>query len=465
MPRAIEICQRAIAAGQCVVIGLQTTGQAADDALYGDKDSTSGGGSYGAGVQRELADLRNSSSNSMKMDWLPAASTGEGVSSFFPIFFMRSLLFLVYGCSDSLLFTQLCSKLFANCIHYKQLDTSFEEEEEDAEFASAPAATLRRVINKLFPLPPLPRALLRAQKRELQTLREARDQENAVYVKGRRQRECVVQYNSVHRPHLVPGYRNGVPMRDTGTGKSNPGNKLKRKHGTLQDNESESEAELFASDSSSDIDSSDESSAFDPITPPASPTTKLTTNTTTQSSTSANHKTQDKSSTTPYTETIIPPHGTNASGINGWSIQRDEGWILLNPTKDSSDFATEVIEAAAHQEDLRSGTVPDTPETPDPDSSNRSGASPDAVRMEKIIQQATIGAVHNGEYVRKKFRYNRRTNGVIVGFLPAVLNEDQELWHVVFTDGDEEDWDQKEVCSIDVSYSLIGTKQFPFDRM
>ena len=85
MPRAIEICQRAIAAGQCVVIGLQTTGQAADDALYGDKDGN-GSGSYGVELQRELADLRNSSSNSMKMDWLPAAASGEGVSSFFRIF-------------------------------------------------------------------------------------------------------------------------------------------------------------------------------------------------------------------------------------------------------------------------------------------------------------------------------------------------------------------------------------------
>lgn len=85
VPRAIEICKRAIAAGQCVVIGLQTTGQAADDALYGDKDTTTGnsdnGGGYGAEVQRELAELRNSSwsNNSNTMDWLPAA-TGDGVS-------------------------------------------------------------------------------------------------------------------------------------------------------------------------------------------------------------------------------------------------------------------------------------------------------------------------------------------------------------------------------------------------
>lgn len=99
MPRAIEICQRAIAAGQCVVIGLQTTGQAADDALYGDKETTSGGSGYGSGVQRELADLRNSTSNSMKMDWLPAAASGEGVSSYFHtnvgiFYFIRRLLFL-----------------------------------------------------------------------------------------------------------------------------------------------------------------------------------------------------------------------------------------------------------------------------------------------------------------------------------------------------------------------------------
>ena len=86
VPRAIEICKRAIAAGQCVVIGLQTTGQAADDALYGDKDSTNGSGnSYGAEVQRELAELRNSSWNSSadKLDWLPAATTGEGVSKIY----------------------------------------------------------------------------------------------------------------------------------------------------------------------------------------------------------------------------------------------------------------------------------------------------------------------------------------------------------------------------------------------
>ena len=287
------------------------------------------------------------------------------------------------------------------------------------------------MINKLFPLPPLPRAILRAQKKELQALREARDQENAVYVKGRRQRDCVVQYNSVHRPHLLPTNGKGSLK-----GHGNQGNKLKRKHHTIQD--SDSEAELFASDSSSDIGSSDDSSAFDLTTPPDSPTSKPT-HTTIDSPRSANNKT---STATPYTETIIAPHGTNNSGINGWSITRDEGWILLNPTSDTSDFTIEVIEAAAHQEDLRSGTVPDTP---DPDTSNRSGVSPDAVRMEKIIQQATKGAVHNGQYVRKKFRYNRYTNGVIVGYLPAVLNEEQELWHVVFTDGDEEDLDLKEV--------------------
>ena len=287
------------------------------------------------------------------------------------------------------------------------------------------------MINKLFPLPPLPRAILRAQKKELQALREARDRENAVYVKGRRQRDCVVQYNSVYRPHLLPS-----TGKASSKGYHNQGNKLKRKHNTIQD--SESEAELFASDSSSDIGSSDESSAFDLTTPPDSPTSKPT-HTTIDSPRSTNNKT---STITPFTETIIAPPGTNTSGINGWSITRDEGWILLNPTTDTSDFTMEVIEAAAHQEDLRSGTVPDTP---DPEKSNRSGASPDADRMEKIIQQATEGAVHNGQYVRKKFRYNRYTNGVIVGYLPAVLNEEQEMWHVVFTDGDEEDWDLKEV--------------------
>lgn len=91
VPRAIEICKKALSQGQCVVIGLQTTGQAADDALYTDKENHNSGSSYGAEVQRELAELRNSSWNStgssgggggggMKMDWLPPAGT-EGVSS------------------------------------------------------------------------------------------------------------------------------------------------------------------------------------------------------------------------------------------------------------------------------------------------------------------------------------------------------------------------------------------------
>ena len=83
VPRAIEICKQAVAAGKCVVIGLQTTGQSGTDSMQRADARKS--------LTSELADLKDNN------------------------------------------------------------EDSDDDDSPDQEFASAPSATLQKVIYKLFP--------------------------------------------------------------------------------------------------------------------------------------------------------------------------------------------------------------------------------------------------------------------------------------------------------------------------
>lgn len=92
-----------------------------------------------------------------------------------------------------------------------------------------------------------------------------------------------------------------------------------------------------------------------------------------------------------------PAHGTTKDGINGWSIFHSEGWTLAP--------------------------------------------------MDRLP-----GSEHIGKAVLKRFRNAQCVDGDVVAFLPAAANEGMSLWHVVWSDGDEEDWDDTEVRSIGVCF-------------
>ena len=88
-----------------------------------------------------------------------------------------------------------------------------------------------------------------------------------------------------------------------------------------------------------------------------------------------------------------PAHGTTKDGINGWSIFHSEGWTLAP--------------------------------------------------MDRLP-----GSEHIGKAVLKRFRNAQCVDGDVVAFLSAAANEGVPLWHIVWSDGDEEDWDDVEVLSL-----------------
>lgn len=92
----------------------------------------------------------------------------------------------------------------------------------------------------------------------------------------------------------------------------------------------------------------------------------------------------------PSTVRRPPTHGTTKDGINGWGIFLSEGWTLAP-----------------------SDRLP--------------------------------GSEHIGKVVLKKFKNAQCVDGDVVAFLSAAANEGVSLWHVVWSDGDEEDWDDVEV--------------------
>jgi hypothetical protein len=114
-----------------------------------------------------------------------------------------------------------------------------------------------------------------------------------------------------------------------------------------------------------------------------------------------------------------PPKG-DGDGLNGWSIKCSEGWLLV----DNSD-------AAALQRELEAAWLAS-------EAANTSAITA-AVRAE-----AGRGTSYVHRRVMKKFRRNT-VAGWVVAYLPAALNDGEELWHVVFCDKDEEDWSLDEV--------------------
>jgi hypothetical protein len=151
VPRAIEICKQAVAEGKAVVIGLQTTGEASSDQQRAGAANTQ--------AQREVADLKK--------------SAGKGGGDTTPN-------------ADALVF------------------------EDQEVFASAPALVLKRVIYKLFPLPPKPQELVNEE------IKQQEQQELLTSVlsqSGRRQRSCVTAYRNSRRPYEPVAAQHAVPHR------------------------------------------------------------------------------------------------------------------------------------------------------------------------------------------------------------------------------------------------------------
>jgi hypothetical protein len=141
VPRAIEICKQAVAEGKAVVIGLQTTGEASSDQQRAGAANTQ--------AQREVADLKKSAGKC-------GGETTPNADA------------LVLDCEDQEV------------------------------FASAPALVLKRVIYKLFPLPPKPQELVNEEIKQ----REQQELPTSVFShSGRRQRSCVTAYQNTRRLH------------------------------------------------------------------------------------------------------------------------------------------------------------------------------------------------------------------------------------------------------------------------
>jgi hypothetical protein len=136
-----------------VVIGLQTTGEASSDQQRAGAANTQ--------AQREVADLKKSAGN------------GGGET------------------------TPNADALVLDC-------------EDQEVFASAPALVLKRVIYKLFPLPPKPQELVNEE------IKQQEQQELLTSVlsqSGRRQRSCVIAYRNSRRPFEPVAVQHAVPHR------------------------------------------------------------------------------------------------------------------------------------------------------------------------------------------------------------------------------------------------------------
>jgi hypothetical protein len=351
VPRAIEICKQAVAEGKAVVIGLQTTGESSSDQQRA--------GTASAQALRELADLKKS--------WGKSDATGA--------------------------------------------DASASDQEDEEEFASAPALVLKRIIYKLFPLPPKPHELVKAEVKQ----REKRELANsAVSQSGRRQRSCVTAFQNSRLPYVPAAAQSAAPRKG-----------LKRK--SLK-KDSEDEEEFTWSEEERDSQQRSSSAA---IASRNSKTRKVAVGTDDGSDDDAMFSDGEaayRPSTTAASQTQVsppasPPPRGKGRGINGWSIFRSEGWLLVD-TADPAALEVEVEETLRYM-DVDVGVTDET--------------------ASAVRQEAAAGAQFVHKKVMKTF-HRVLADGWVVGFLPNSLNEGEgELWHVVFRDGDEEDWSADEV--------------------
>ena len=65
-----------------------------------------------------------------------------------------------------------------------------------------------------------------------------------------------------------------------------------------------------------------------------------------------------------------------------------------------------------------------------------------------------------GKRVARKFGENI-FNGIITKFMPIVEDDDVDFWHVVYDDGDEEDWTQTDVDDGMMLYKKIKSNFDP----
>ena len=342
------------------------------------------------------------------------------------------------------------------------------------EFASAPAATLRRVIYKLFPLPykPLKLKIKERMRREAKQLQYINAATAAAVISenGRRQRTCAVAYrmskSSTANPYSSITTTNIVnTTTGSGSGSQNKGGKLKRKLRTEESSSSSSSEDdaMFVEtddevvvggggkgqqqdegevkqeakkarrtvvrDSEEEEEQGGEGSSKMNTTPS---TTIVEINKTTAIAATAPCIDLTAIAAT-STENKQAPFG-KSDGVNGWSIYRREGWVLTNNT-DTAILQEDINTAIRHmKEENEEITVTEE-------------------LASDMYTQALQGAQYVHTTVYKAFRKCDMI-GWVVGYLPAVVNEGEELWHVVFVDGDEEDMDPEEVSACAVAVTV-----------
>ena len=114
------------------------------------------------------------------------------------------------------------------------------------------------------------------------------------------------------------------------------------------------------------------------------------------------------------------PRG-RCKGLNGWSITKSEGWLLVD---------------GSHAEAL----------TDDLQESIRLQKRMSVDQIAELNKEVVAGVQYVNKLVHKTFSRKSAVFGTVVAFLPSVLNDNEgQLWHVVFNDSDEEDWDLNEV--------------------
>lgn len=292
-------------------------------------------------------------------------------------------------------------------------DAADDDEDAGQEFASAPAATLRRVIFKLFPLPKPPASVLQAQKQQRAALRLQ------TMEMDRRQRACrLAQSGPSSRPAPAPPAPKGQLKRkftaaessgseDLFTDDDSVKEMLKRSNASSNKRQrggAGAQSERTAG-SSQDSDSEGGGNGSDSVAP-NSPAAKLP---------------------APVVSPFKAPRG-KAKGYKGWSIFRSEGWLLASSS--DKEAHSQDLQDVLHAEKAKLGP---------------SGYTTEFVAA--VTQEAAQGAKHVNQTIAKTFKRAGKLRGEIVAYLPATLNDGEELWHVVFSDLDEEDWDADEVSA------------------
>ena len=347
-------------------------------------------------------------------------------------------------------------------------EDSDDDDSPDQEFASAPSATLQKVIYKLFPLPPKPPSILRTE--------EQRRNEEALQkysCSGQRQRSQVVPFN-------ISAYATGNSSTYTNKRKAQEINLSSSSLSSEEEDDEEEEDDDDKEDVLADepdvpnvkrarsdpekpmrpitilIDDSESSGFIKSVSPreltyikknkaqgtsttnsclaevkPQESSEKSTTSTAIASPVPKSSKhtaavnSGSKLASTAATRPLAvkaeyAPIGLN-DGLNGWAIYASEGWI----TQDASD--SEKLSAAV----------------------GRALVATNATVTEKLTAEATKEALHGAKYISNKVMktFKRlKVTGWVVAYLPNCLNDGEgELWHVVFSDRDEEDWDFDEV--------------------